>query len=63
MMSTVHRTAGGWVQYTKGAPDEVLRRCTHIWQDGRAVVLTDEARSAILAENKRMADKALARAG
>ena len=59
MMSTVHKTADGWVQYTKGAPDEVLRRCTHIWQDGRAVVLTDEARSAILAENKRMADKAL----
>ena len=25
MMSTIHRTDGGFVQYTKGAPDEVLR--------------------------------------
>ena len=28
MMSTIHRTDNGFVQYTKGAPDEVLRRCT-----------------------------------
>jgi Ca2+-transporting ATPase len=27
MMSTVHRTPDGFVQYTKGAPDEVLRLC------------------------------------
>ena len=25
MMSTVHQTAEGVVQYTKGAPDEVLK--------------------------------------
>jgi Ca2+-transporting ATPase len=27
MMSTVHRMPEGFVQYTKGAPDEVLKRC------------------------------------
>ena len=30
MMSTVHRTEKGFIQYTKGAPDELLRRCKHI---------------------------------
>ena len=28
MMSTVHQTSRGIVQYTKGAPDEVLKLCT-----------------------------------
>ncbi len=60
MMSTVHRTEEGALrQYTKGAPDEVLRRCTHIWRDGRAVPMTEEDRRAVLAANKRMADEAL----
>ncbi|MFR1760103.1 MAG: cation-translocating P-type ATPase, partial [Christensenellaceae bacterium] len=30
MMSTLHATEAGLVQYTKGAPDEVLKLCTHI---------------------------------
>jgi Ca2+-transporting ATPase len=59
MMSTVHRTKDAIVQYTKGAPDEVLRVCTSYFKDGKAVPLTDEARAEILAENKKMAGKAL----
>ena len=59
MMSTIHQTGEGFVQFTKGAPDEVLRRCTRIWQDGRAVPLTETHRDRILAENKAMADQAL----
>jgi Ca2+-transporting ATPase len=59
MMSTVHRTESGIVQYTKGAPDELLRSCSLYLKDGRAQPLTDEARAGILAENKRMAGKAL----
>ena len=54
-----HKTADGCVQYTKGAPDEVLRRCTHIWQGGQAVPLTPALRGEVLAANKAMADKAL----
>ena len=30
MMSTIHKSADGFIQYTKGAPDEILRRCTSI---------------------------------
>ncbi|MEG0777853.1 MAG: cation-translocating P-type ATPase, partial [Oscillospiraceae bacterium] len=59
MMSTVHKTADGVVQYTKGAPDEVLRVCTHYLKDGKAVPMTDEAKKDILNANKSMADKAL----
>jgi len=60
MMSTVHSVAdGGFVQYTKGAPDEVLKKCTHVLRGGEEVILTQEVRAEILAENKRMAGKAL----
>lgn len=60
MMSTVHRTPdGSIVQYTKGAPDEVLKHCTRVWIDGNAVEMTEALRKEILSENKRMADKAL----
>ena len=59
MMSTLHRTPEGVVQYTKGAPDEVLRRCAWMESEGRRVPMTDELRREILAQNKAMADKAL----
>jgi len=61
MMSTLHRTQAGqgFIQFTKGAPDEVLRRCTKIRQNGQAVPLTEAARRQILEENKAMADQAL----
>ena len=59
MMSTVHNTPNGIEQYTKGAPDEVLKRCTKILTDNGVEELTDEKRKAILSANKAMADKAL----
>ena len=60
MMSTVHRTEDGkLVQFTKGAPDELLKRCTKALIGGEIVDMTDEIRAAILAGNKAMADRAL----
>ena len=60
MMSVVCRdTQGNYIQFTKGAPDEVLKRCTLVWQQGQAVPLTDSMRQEILAANKAMADQAL----
>ena len=59
MMSTVHQTVDGIVQYTKGAPDELLKRCTHALINGEVVPFTEEVKAAILADNKRMADQAL----
>ncbi len=74
MMSTVHRMSGGTdrpsngmnrmsdgkvIQFTKGAPDEILKRCSKIWMDGKEMELTEAVRASILKENKGMADKAL----
>ena len=59
MMSTVHRAADGFIQYTKGAPDALLERCTHAMRDGERVEMTDALRAQILSDNKEMADRAL----
>ena len=60
MMSTVHQSEDGSItQFTKGAPDEILRRCTTAWIGGKAVTLTDEIRNDIMSANKNMADRAL----
>ncbi len=59
MMSTVHDLDGSFVQYTKGGPDVVLAKCTHYWEDGKALPMTQEKIAAIMQANKAMADKAL----
>lgn len=60
MMSTVHEDAQGkYVQYTKGAPDEVLRQCTHVLTQKGIEPLTDSKREEVLQENINMAKKAL----
>ena len=59
MMTTVHADGESYVQFTKGAPDEIVRRCAFVLQDDKSVPMTDEKRDEILAKNKEMADKAL----
>ena len=59
MMSTIHRMGDRFVQYTKGAPDEILKKCTYYEQDGQVLPLDDKARAEILSHNKAMADQAL----
>lgn len=59
MMSTIHKGPDGFVQYTKGAPDVVLRRCTTYQENGKIYPMTDARRADFLAQNKAMADRAL----
>lgn len=59
MMSTLHSDGDEVIQYTKGAPDEIVARCTHIDADGIRREMTDDDRKSILAKNKLMADSAL----
>ena len=59
MMSTVHQKDGQIIQYTKGAPDEILKRCTHYLDENGIHPLTPEVCDSILADNKQMADRAL----
>ena len=59
MMSTLHTEGDHVVQYTKGAPDELLRRCTKIHTAEGVRPITEADRKRILSENSGMADKAL----
>lgn len=59
MMSTVHDAGGSYIQYTKGAPDEIIKICTMAELDGDVFPLTEEIKQTIFTENKRMADRAL----
>ena len=59
MMSTVHSIDGDVLQYTKGAPDELLARCTRILIGGAEVELTDAYRAEVLAQNTAFASQAL----
>ncbi|MBS5570463.1 MAG: cation-translocating P-type ATPase [Clostridiales bacterium] len=59
MMTTFHERDGKIIQYTKGAPDEILKRCTHYIENGEIREMTDEYKNKILAANKEMADRAL----
>ena len=59
MMSTLHQSGKNITQYTKGAPDELLKVCTAILTKDGVVPLTEELRAEVLAQNKAMADRAL----
>ncbi len=60
MMTTCHKTAAGMkVSYTKGAPDEVLKKCTHLQLGQEAVRLNDSDRRKILHAVEEMSAGAL----
>jgi Ca2+-transporting ATPase len=60
MMTIVRRTPEGPVAYVKGAPDVLLRHCTHrLAADGTVEALTESARAAILEANGAFAHQAL----
>lgn len=50
-MSTVHRVGSEQVAYIKGAPKEVLARCSRIRLDGKQAPLGESLRAEILAAN------------
>ncbi len=59
MMSTVHNVDGKFVQYTKGAPDEILKKCTKAYVNGEVVDMNNEILQKAAEENTRMGNKAL----
>ena len=58
LMSTVNGTAQ-YALYVKGAPDELLERCTHICLKGETLEMTPQHKKAIHEANARMAAEAL----
>ncbi|HHU83852.1 MAG TPA: calcium-translocating P-type ATPase, PMCA-type [Clostridiales bacterium] len=59
MMSTVHDVDGKIIQFTKGAPDVLISKCTHYLADGEIKPITPEFIAATEKANKDFADKAL----
>ncbi|MFV0352046.1 MAG: cation-translocating P-type ATPase [Oscillospiraceae bacterium] len=59
LMSTFNKIGDTTTMYTKGAPDELLRRCTQMETANGVVDLTDELRETILAANTGFAESAL----
>ncbi len=58
-MSTVHKSMGKYILYTKGAPDIVLHLCSNMLVDGRIKKLTKTEKDKIIAMNKEYASSAL----
>lgn len=59
MMTTLHRMGSSSVSYTKGSPDEILKRCTHIRLDGKVVPFTPAHKQNIRNAIKEMSSWAL----
>jgi len=59
MMSTIHKVSDGFIQYTKGATDEILRVCDFAYVDGKAIAITPEIIEKINVQNKEYADRSL----
>ena len=59
MMSTFHRNGSESVTYTKGAPDEILKKCTRILLYGKEAPLQDVQVRQILSAVEKMSGQAL----
>lgn len=58
-MSVVCRSEGKLVAYVKGAPDEMLKDCTHYQEAGQARALTEQVKTTIMDANSELADQAM----
>ncbi len=59
MMSTFHKYDDSYIQFTKGAPDEVIKQCVGVLKDGKVIKMTEQLKEELLLENKRLANQAL----
>ncbi len=59
MMTTVHAAHGGHVAYSKGAPEIILARCSHIENDGTIRPIDENDRSTILKANRNFSAEGL----
>lgn len=59
LMTTVHNENGQIMQYTKGACEILLDRCSHILKNGKVVPINESDKIEIKKLNKEYADKAL----
>lgn len=59
LMSTLHQQDAQYVMYTKGAPDELMKRCKYILEKGQIIEMTPEHRKILERQNRTFAKQAL----
>ncbi|MFD5256361.1 cation-translocating P-type ATPase [Streptomyces bobili] len=59
LMTMVHKTGAGYQAYVKGAPVELLARCTGVEWEGRTGPLIEEDRAAVVAASDALASQGL----
>ncbi|HSX28565.1 MAG TPA: cation-transporting P-type ATPase [Candidatus Saccharimonadales bacterium] len=62
-MSSVRHFGDKTMVFTKGAPESVLERCTHVWEAGKVRSLTQADRKFFLQYNEARADDAMRNLG
>ncbi len=59
-MSTIHHTPeGNFILFVKGAPEQIIARCSSFRSDGEEFTLTDSLKEKITEQNKELASRAL----
>ena len=58
-MTVIRKDLDQRVAYCKGAPDQLLKDCTHIQEGGEVRPLNDQDRQTLLAANDELADQAM----
>lgn len=59
MMSVIRKRNSSFINYVKGAPDVILKRCTKEFVEGRVILLTDKRKAELLKIYENMAARAL----
>ncbi len=57
-MSTLHWVQGKLVAYVKGAPEVIIPLSSHVQRNGGSLVMTPDAREAVLLQSRRFASQA-----
>jgi len=58
-MSTLHGENGHFIQFTKGAPEQILNKCEYALITGKVIALTPQLRAQIIEKNTDLAKQAL----
>ncbi|MBI5885264.1 MAG: cation-translocating P-type ATPase [Deltaproteobacteria bacterium] len=59
MMTTVFKDNGNWYSFTKGAPEILIKACTHINENGVVRPITHDDKRRILRQNDELSQEAL----
>lgn len=58
LMSTYHLNGDSVIMYTKGAPDEIIRRSTKVYKDGQVIEMTEAMKNKLIEQNENFAKEA-----